>query len=173
MRVYVANPTLQNRNLHYRLPGVPTVRILDIPAGSQAVMQDDLAGGALQSVIDQLEALGAVPKDDIRAIVFPKALLYSVTPNPIKADAIEEALSREEEARQNVAAVKMEESGLQAFERVQEAARAAGRGKVVETSMEIREVTDRGPVKGSVNAEFVVSEKPSRRAGRKREEAKA
>ena len=173
MRVFVANPTFQNRDLYYRMPGVQTTAIVHIPAGSQIQLPHDVTGNALKSIVDQLEALGAVPKDDIRAIIYPKSLLYSVTASPITADAIEAGLERDEMARQEVAAEKLEEAGFQAFGLTQRAVASAGRGRVVETAMEIREVTDRGPVKDSVNAEFVVSTKPGRRAGKKREEAKA
>ena len=168
MRVFVANPTLQHRDFQYRIPGVNTPRVLKIVAGGQAQIPGDLAGSELQNVIRQLEALGAVPKGDIRAIVMPKALVYEVAPKPIDPDTINEGLERDEMARQEVAGQKMEEAGLAAFSRAQ-----ANGAHVVETSMEVVEVTDRGPVKDSVNMEVVVSSKPGRRAGRKRVETKA
>jgi hypothetical protein len=163
MQVFVGNPTLQHREVHYRLPGIKTFRVLPIPAGGQERMPEDLDGAALKSVIDQLERLGAVPANEIREIVLPKSLVYNVSPNPIKRDQLEEGLERDEMARQDVSGTKMEEAGLAAFK----VAESNSKG-IVETSLEIVETTDNGPVKDSVNMEVIVSAKPSRRAGRKR-----
>ncbi len=141
--------------------------MVKIAAGGQEVLPDDLAGNELQSVIAQLERLGAVPAGDVRSIVLPKGLVYNVAPTPIKVDQIREGLERDEAARQEVSGAKMEEAGLEAFKQ-------AGRS-AVETSVEITEVTDRGPVKKGVNFEVVVSSKPERRtrAGAKRTEKKS
>jgi len=118
-------------------------------------------------VIAQLERFGAVPKNDLSSIVLPKALIYDVSSTPIKVDFIEEGLERDEQARQEVAGAKMEEAGLEAFKNAQKAS-----PKVVETVMQIIETDDQGVVKNSVDAEYVVSSKPQRRAGRKRTEDK-
>ena len=168
MRVYVANPPLQHRDFHYRIPGVQTSRVLRIRAGGQELLPESLDGSDLQSVLQQLQGIGAVPKSDLASIVAPKALIFDVAPNPIKAETIEEGLGLDEDARQEVSAAKMEESGLQAFARAQ-----SGGARAVEASMEVVEVTDRGAVKGGVNYEVVVSSKPNRRAARKRTETKA
>jgi hypothetical protein len=167
MQIFVGNPTQQHRELHYRLPAHKTARIVKIAAGGQEKLPDDLAGADLQAVISQLENLGAVPSSDIGAIVLPKGLVYNVSATPITADSLEEGLERDEMARQEVAGTKMEEAGLAAFK----AAQTQG-ATVVETSVEVVEVTDRGPVKHGVNSEVVVSAKPSRRAGKKRTEDK-
>jgi hypothetical protein len=173
MQIFVANPTLQNREFHYRMPGQKTTRVVKITAGGQEKLPDNLAGTELQYVIGQLERLGAVPASDIRAIVLPKAFIYDVRSNPIEVERIEEGLERDEDARQEVAAEKMEEAGLEAFKAAETMlASNGGRGRVIETSVEIVETTDRGKVKDGVNVEFVVSAKPNRRAGRKRTEDK-
>ena len=168
-QVFVGNPTLLHREFHYRIPQTKTLRVLRIPAGGQAKMPENLEGDDLRSVIEQLERYGGVPQNDIRAIVLPKAFVYRVDPSPIKAEALEEGLERDEMARQELSGDKLEEAGLSAFKMAQQLAPGS---KIVETSMEIVEVTDRGKVKDGVNAEFVVSTKPSRRAGRKRTEDK-
>jgi hypothetical protein len=168
-QVFVGNPTLQHRELHYRLPNHKTARVVKIAAGGQEKLPDDLAGTELAAVVAQLEQLGAVPASDIRAIILPKALVYSVTPNPIPATKLEEGLERDERARQEVSGEKMEEAGLAAFTAAQS---QTGGAKVLETSVEVVEVTDRGSVKGGVNAEVIVSSKPGRRAGKKRTEKK-
>jgi hypothetical protein len=168
-QVFVGNPTQQHRELHYRLPQHKTARVVKIAAGGQELLPDNLSGSDLQSVITQLEQLGAVPASDIGAIALPKALVYNVSPTPITSDRLEEGLERDEQARQEVSGVKMEEAGLAAFKVAQERAQGAN---VVETSVEVVETTDRGPVKNGVNAEVIVSSKPSRRAGRIRTEDK-
>ena len=173
MQVIVGNPTLQNRDFHYRYPGQKTTRVVPIPAGGQSRLPDDFSGAELQNVISQLERLGAVPVNDIGAIILPKQLVYSVSPKPIDVEKLEEGLARDEEARQEVASVKMEESGLSAFTAAEKAQNTQGaRGRLVETSIEVVETNDRGKVKDGVNAEFVVSTKPQRRAGKKRTEDK-
>ena len=169
-QVFVGNPTLLHREFHYRIPETKTLRVLRIPAGGQARMPEDLEGDALNSVIEQLERFGGVPQDDIRAIVMPKAFVYRVAPSPIKADVLEEGLERDEMARQELSGDKLEAAGFSAFQNAQTT--APNGKKVVETSIEIVEVNDRGRVKDGVNAEFVVSAKPGRRAGRKRTEDK-
>ena len=172
MQIFVGNPTLLNRDLQYRYPGQKTIRIVPIPAGGQAKLPDDFDGAALQNVIGQLERIGAVPASDVGAIVLPKALIFDVRANPINPDKIEEGLERDEEARQEVASEKMEAAGLGAFKIAEKAQAAAGKGKIVETSVEIVEVTERGKTSNGVNVEFVTSTKPNRRAGRKRTEDK-
>jgi hypothetical protein len=167
MQIFVGNPTLQHRSLHYRVPQVKTARIVQITAGGQTKLPDDLSGSDLESVIAQIEALGGVPANDIGSIIQPKGLVYKVSPSPIKADELQEGLERDEAARQEVAGQKMEDAGLAAFNNAQKAS-----GKVVETVMEIVETTDNGAKKGGVDMEVVVSSKSGRKAGRKRTEKK-
>jgi hypothetical protein len=168
MHVFVGNPTLQHRELHYRHPSQPkTSRVVRIAAGGQEQLPDDLSGADLKNVLAQLERLGAVPKSDLRAIVLPKALIYDVSSTPIEIGFIEEGLERDGQARQEVAGTKMEEAGLAAFNSAQKAS-----SKVVETVLQIVERDDQGEIKGSVDAEIIVSSKPQRRAGRKRTEDK-
>jgi len=168
MQVIVANPTLQHREFQYRHPAQPkTSRVVKIAAGGQEWLPDDLSGSDLANVIAQLERFGAVPKNDLSAIIRPKALIYDVSSSPIKVDFIEEGLERDEQARQEVSGTKMEEAGLAAFKNAQQAS-----PKVVETVMQVIETNDQGVVKNSVDAEFIVSSKPGRRAGRKRTEDK-
>jgi hypothetical protein len=109
-----------------------------------------------------------VPQSETSNIVLTKALIFDVRKNPIDPDRIQEALEKDEAARQETAAQKMEEAGLAAFNN----ADAQNPGKVLETSVEIVEVTDKGKTKDGVNAEFVVSKSPKRRAGKKRTETK-
>jgi hypothetical protein len=167
-QIYVANGTLQNRDFNYRIKGVDTPRMVKIRAGGQAVLPDNLDGLELQDVIEQLTRAGAVPQSETSNIVLTKALIFDVRKNPIDPDRIQEALEKDEAARQETAAQKMEEAGLAAFNN----ADAQNPGKVLETSVEIVEVTDKGKTKDGVNAEFVVSKSPKRRAGKKRTETK-
>jgi hypothetical protein len=180
MQVNVANPTLLTREFHYRMPQdgpgrqrfSSNVRVLKIPAGGQVKMSEDLDGTDLKSIIEQLQAAGAVPQSEVQSITLPKSLIFDVSKTPIKVDNIEEGLERDEEARQEVAAQKMEEAGLGAFKTTQDTMNSTGaRGKLTETSVEIVEVTDRGPVKDGVNVEFVNSTK--RGGNKKRTEEKS
>lgn len=174
MQVLVANPTLLHRRFSYRMPGQATVRTVEINAGGQSKLPDDLSDNDLANVIKQLERFGAVPRSEVSAITLPKALIFDVRKNPIDVDIIEEGLERDENARQEVSGQKLEEAGLGAFKATQDLISSTrSRGKVIETSVEIVEVTDKGQTKGGVNAEFVVSTKANRRAGKQRTETKA
>lgn len=164
MQVFIGNPTLQHREVHYRLPQAKTTRVVRIAAGGQEKLAEDLNGNNLQKVIDQLERLGAVRSKSAHTIIRPKGLVYDVSPNPINVDELQEGLERDENARQEVSADKMHEAGLAAFQN-------AGKG-AIETSVEIVETNDRGIVKNSVDMEVVVSRKASRRAGKLRVENK-
>ena len=170
MQVFVGNPTLQHRELQYRMPGQKSIRTVKIYAGGQSQLLDDLTGPSLDNVIAQLENLGAVPEGDIRAIVLPKQLIYRVAPTPIDVDVIAEGLSLEEDARQEVAGQKLEEAGLGAFKLAQEFSKKE-RLHPTETSIEIVETDAKGKVEGGVNTEFVVSTK-RRGVTRKRTEKK-
>ena len=167
MQIFIANGTLQHRELHYRVPNVPTPRVRTIPAGSQDVLPDDLSGEALKNVILQLERLGAVPFDDLAAITKPNALLYRIQ-KQIESETIDEARALDTEARTEVAAEQMEASGLKAFSAAQVELRRAGVNPetLTESTITLTEVTDIQTVKDSVSAEFTVSQKPGV-AGRK------
>jgi len=178
-QVNIANPTLLNREFHYRMPQdgpgrqrfSSNTRVVRIPAGGQVKMTEDLSGADLQSIVDQLQAAGAVPQSEVQSITLTKSLIFDVSKTPIKVDNIEEGLERDEAARQEVAAQKMEEAGLGAFKTTQDMMNSTGaRGRLTETSVEIVEVTDRGPVKDGVNVEFVNSTK---RGGKLRTEEKS
>lgn len=171
MQVNIANPTLQHRKFQYRLPHIDQARTVEIQAGGQAKLAEDLSGSDLESVIAQLQRMGAVPQSEVGSIILPKALIFDVSTTPIKIDRIEEGLERDEDARQDVSAAKMEEAGLGAFAIAENLVK--GKSKLVETSVEIIETTDRGQVKGGVNTEYVVSTAANRRAGKKRTEEKS
>jgi hypothetical protein len=172
MQVFVANPTLLHRDLQYRYPGQKTIRVVKIAAGGQAKLPDDLDGAVLENVLRQLKTIGAVPASEVGYINAPKALIFDVRANPINIDKITEGLEKDEEARQELSSEKMEAAGLGAFKIAEKAQSAAGKGKIVETTVEIVEMTERGKTKDGVNVEYVTSAKPSRRAGKKREEDK-
>ena len=177
MQVTIGNPAQVHREFHYRYPGQRTIRVVPINAGGQSVLPDDLTGAELQNIIGQIERFGGVPEGDIRSIVYPKQLVYKVSPKPIDVDTLAEGMALDQEARQEVSGLKLEEAGFSAFKTAEaEAAKIAtltGRhAKVVETSVEIVQTTARGRVKDGVNTEFVVSAKPGRRAGKKRTEDK-
>ncbi len=178
MQVFVGNPTLQSRQVEYRVPISyeplrynRNKRTVNINPGGQAKLPDELSGKELTDVLEQLKAIGAVPASEAGTIILPKALIFDVRQNPIDVDHIEEGLERDEEARQEIAGEKMQESGLQAFKTAQDLAKNT-RLQPIETIVEIVEVTDKGAVKGGVNTEFVVSNRPERNAGKQRTERK-
>jgi hypothetical protein len=174
MQVLIANPTLLHRKFSYRLPGNQNTRHVPVNAGGQSKLPDDLSGNDLDSVIAQIVAIGGVPASEVSAINLPKSFIFDVRKNPIDVDKIEEGLERDETARQDVSGQMLEEAGLGAFKLAEDLLKTSGApGRVVETTLEIVETTDRGKTKDGVNAEFVVSTKPNRRAGRKRTEKKA
>ena len=166
--LYVSNPLLQHYEFNYRIPGKETPRTLRIGAGRQEKFPEQLEGLALADVIRQLERYGAVPESELTLITKPNALVYRVA-KPIQSDAIDEARALDQEARQELAGAKMEESGLKAFGAAQATLQQNGMGSAAEalqeTSVEIIEVTDVKTVRDGVNYEATVSKKPGK-AGR-------
>ena len=161
-QIFIANPTLQHRDLHVRLPKSKQTRILRIRALGQEMFPDQLEGELLQSVISQIEQAGAVPADDPGAIRNRFSLLYTVSNNrerPISKEAIEEGVEQDEEVRQTLAGDMLEKSGVAAFNNAQKVGAR-------EISMEIIETNDQAPVSGGVDVEVVVGKKRNVRGGR-------
>ncbi len=159
MHVYVANGTHQHIQFNYRLPEMNSFRTLEIRAGRQTRFPEDLSDMSLSVLVAQLERYGAVGVADVKNIVLPRSIIYSVD-RKISSDKINEAREKDEAARQEVAAQKLEEAGLAQFPTDE---RLAGLTK--STSLEVVQLGDQGQesVKGGVDAEITVS----KRAGRK------
>src|SRR5579863_3933696 len=113
-QVYVANGTLQHRDFQYRFPGY-SLRMVRINAGTQELLPEDFDELKLPEIIQQLENAGAIPATAVNYIAHPKSLLYRVAKTPIKSETIEEAMAKDEEARGELAAEKMEQAGFAAF----------------------------------------------------------
>ncbi|MHB2029720.1 MAG: hypothetical protein ACYCPT_13025 [Acidimicrobiales bacterium] len=153
-QIFIANPTLQHRDLHVRV-GPKQTRIVSIPARGQAMFPDDLDGEKLGQVVAQIERAGAVPQNDPKAIQHRFSLLYSVSESkskPIPASKIETAGEVDESVRQKLSGDMLERSGVAAFKN---AAQVGAR----EISMEITETNDQAPVRGGVDVEVIVSPK--------------
>ncbi len=152
-QIFIANPTLHNRELQVRV-GPKQTRILRIRAHGQEMFPDDLTGEALGKVIAQLERAGAVPESDPKAIRNRFSLLYKVSDvkKPIAAPKIETAVEVDETVRQQLSGDMLERSGVAAFNT---AAQVGAR----EISMEITETNDQAPIRGGVDVEVVVSPK--------------
>lgn len=159
MYVYVANGTHQHIQFNYRLPETKSFRALEIRAGRQTRFTEDFDEHALSVLVEQLERYGAVGVADVKNIVLPRSLIYSVD-RKISSDKINEARLKDEAARQEVAAQKLEEAGLAQFpadERLASATKS--------TSLEVIQLGEQNQegVKGGVDAEITVS----KRAGKK------
>ena len=159
--ILIANPTLQHRELHIRL-GERSPRILRIRALGQERFPDDLDGAQLASVRKQLEAAGAVPSGDPKAIRSRFSLIYTVgeSPKPITTKEIDKAVEQDKEVRQELSGDVLERAAGAAFN---ESAKVGGR----EVSFELTQVNDQSPVRGGVDTEIVVSSK--RRVSGRRE----
>ncbi|MHB8406234.1 MAG: hypothetical protein ACYDCJ_12505 [Gammaproteobacteria bacterium] len=163
MRVFVANGTHQHMHFNYRLPEKNSFRSLEIRAGRQARFSEDLSDTDLASLISQLERYGAVGVADVKHITIPRTLLYSVD-RKISSDKIDEARVKDEAARQEVAAQKLEEAGLAQFPTDHLA------GATKSTSLEVVQLGDQGQegIKGGVDTQVVVSKTAGRKAVGKR-----
>lgn len=152
--LHIANATHQNQQFHYRIPEKVRTLAIDIPAGRQVRIPFDLNEEEVAAVVAQLERFGAVPKSDVRAILRPRALLYSVDRKPIEADKLDEARERDEVARQEIAAEQTQNAGLALLHT---ATKQGNPNSVKATSLEVKQMTDLGEVKEGVNVEINVS----------------
>lgn len=160
--IFIANPTLQHRELHIRLRH--QTRIVRIRAQGQEKFPDELDGALLANVQRQLEMAGAVPASDPKAIRSRYSLLYTIaeTPSPkaaIPTKQIDRAQEQDQDVRQELAGEQLEKAGAAAFN---ESAKVGGN----EVSFEITQVDDRGNVRGGVDTEIIVGRKKQVRGRR-------
>lgn len=157
--LFIANPTLQHRELTIRMNKVHT-RIVSIPALGQEQFPDELEGEQLKMVIKQLENAGGIAREDAPAIHKRFSLLYSVgqRDDAMTTDDIDQGVEADQEARQQLSSEVLERSGVAAFNK---AANVGGR----EMTMEIVQVDDKANVPGGVNVEIIVSDKRGVRDG--------
>ena len=160
-QIFIANPTLQHRELHIRI-NKTQVRIVRIRASGQEMFPDDLEGDSLTRVLKQLDAAGGVPASDPKAIRGRFSLLYSVSDSrkPIAAKAIDAGMKQDEAVRQELSSEILEKSTIEAFNL---GARVGGR----EVTMEVTEVNDQGPVQNGVDFEITASAKRGVGAGKR------
>lgn len=91
MKLYVANCTKQNYELHYRITETPAPRMQRVQAGGQMLVAGDLSPPQVDEIIVQLRHYGAVDAKDIDRSKDFVGLAFSVD-KPIKADVIGRAL---------------------------------------------------------------------------------
>jgi hypothetical protein len=165
MEIYVANATLQHRQLSYRrredMRPDAQPRTLEIPAAGQAKFPGEYDNEGVKWIITQLERSGGVPHDDLEAIKRPHTLVYRVQ-KVIESDTISEAVEADIDARTDIAADQMEKAGAAAFNAAQSVLRTNGKDpeSLKEASLTIEEVTDVTTVEGGVNMEITASTKP-------------
>ena len=165
MEIFVANATLQHRQLSYRrredMRPEAQPRVLEIPAGGQAKFPGDYDNEGVAWLIQQIHRSGGVPHDDLEAIKRPHTLVYRVQ-RVVEADTVNEAFNADIEARTDIAATEMEKAGLASFATAQGVLRQNGRDPdaLRETTLTIEETTDVTTVEGGVSAEYTASTKP-------------
>jgi hypothetical protein len=165
MEIYVANATLQHRQLSYRrkedMRPEAQPRVLEIPAAGQAKFPGDYDNEGVRFLIKQIERSGGVPYDDLDAITRPHTLVYRVE-KVVESDTISEAVEQDTEARTEIAATQMENAGFAAFNAAQNMLKTNGVDpqSLRETSLEITEVTDVTTVEDGVSMEVTASTKP-------------
>lgn len=157
-QIFIANPTLHNRQLQIRV-SANAVRIVDIRPYGQEMFPDDVDGALLGKVIKQIEDAGGVPSDDPKAIKGRFGLLYTVsdTKKSIDTGKINAGAKRDQVVRQDLAGDLLEKSAAAAFN----VSQAVGGNEI---SFELTEVNDQSQVKGGVDSEITVGTK--RNAGR-------
>jgi hypothetical protein len=166
MQVYVANGTLQPRQINYRVIEGRDFRTLHISEGQQSKFPEDFSPEQIEALIPQIEQAGGVQVEDIPHIL-PFGIVYSVGKKPIPSDALDAARVQDEEARQKVADKKLEQEGLTAFHGAREKIRKQGGNpdKLIATTTQIEQLrdTDREEVlpKGGVDSKVTVSRKVS------------
>ncbi len=164
MQIFVANGTHQHIAFNYRLPEMTSFRCLEIKAGRQAKFPEMLNDSEVSMLVAQLERYGAVSVPDVKHITIPRTLIYSVD-RKIASEKIDEARRKDEEARQEIAAQKLEEAGMAQFPTDDYMA-----GATKSTSLEVNQLGDQGQenVKGGVDAEITVTKTAGRKTTGKR-----
>ncbi len=158
MQIFIANPTLQHRQLHVRVK--EQTRIVSIPAYGQVYFPDDLEEPVLGQVLKQLRSAGGVPSDDPKSIVKRFSLLYTVSQKPIAEKQIVAATEQDQEVRQELASVEIERSGVAAFDGAQKVGAR-------EVTLEVTQVQDDNrEVRGGVDVTVTVGTKKQPRGGR-------
>jgi hypothetical protein len=158
-QIFIANPTLQHRQLHVRMTEKQT-RIVQIPAYGQTHFPDDLEEPMLGKVLKQVQAAGGVPSNDPKAITKRFSLIYTVSPKPIAEEKIVAATKADQAVRQELASVEIERSGAAAFD-------GAKKVGAREVTLEVTQVQDDNvEVKGGVDVSVTVGTKKHVRGGR-------
>lgn len=176
-QVYVANPTRQHREFHYRVLEVADARFLSIRAGAQEVIPGDFEGQGLEYVLRQLRTIGGVEVRDLSAMGTGQAVLFKVDRKPMSSDQINSGVEKNQKVRQDLSDEEAERAALASFQGQQNTLGAAGVDpeKVVTTSVDVVEVRDHDQaVHNSVDYETVVSKKSGggsgkRQTGKKRQ----
>lgn len=158
MQIYLANGTHQHVQFNYRLPEHNSFRTLEVKAGRQVRFPEDLSETDVNHLVSQIERYGGVGVSDVKHIMIPRSLVYSVD-RKISSDKIDEARTRDEIARQEVAAQKLEEAGLAQFPSDGELAAHTN-----STSLEVIQLGDQGDgVKGGVDSLVTVAKSAGRK----------
>jgi hypothetical protein len=110
--ILLANPSHQHTLFNYRVPEHEKPFVADIRAGHQVVlMPRDMNDMQVKKVVEQMERYGFVPESDVRSILNPRSLVFSLR-KPVSSDKIDEARERNETLRQEIADQEIENAGV-------------------------------------------------------------
>ncbi len=155
--IIVANTSRQHHRFFYRQPGRMQHSYVDIPSGRQAEIGKHFTAAEKESVISQLQIVGARSKDEIdrKPDVNFKGLVYSLV-KPLTEDQILESAKKVDDGADIVSAQESIKSALGADEVVY------GKGskgrKNRETTIEVVATDPNGrPIDGGIDMNLTVT----------------
>lgn len=92
-RLYIANTTVQDRKMPYRLVGYDGQWVLDIPRGQQVPMPKDMTSDEINGIIEQQETFGMVAAANVGQARQHISALYSIG-KPVTEAQMRQALER-------------------------------------------------------------------------------
>ncbi len=129
----------------------------DIPSGHQVQIGRHFGVNETESVVEQLQTLGARTRSDMLAKPDPnfKGLVYAVEKKPFTEDEIHEAAERVTEGAEITSAREILKSVMGGDRKINEGSKAGRRSK--ETSFEIVTVDTNGQETSGLNTNIVVA----------------
>ena len=131
MRMYIANCTKQNHVFTYRVPDseetLSRPRALEIKAGSQIRLPDDLNQSQIDAIVEQYARYGMVELKEIDRKKDFAGLCYNIDCS-VNIDTIRVGLSHNDQVLRELGAKMRQEAGVAAFQKAEQIADEAGIG---------------------------------------------
>ena len=143
-KMYVANCTKQNHTFTYRIPDssetLTRPRALEIKAGAQIKVPDDLTTPQVDSIIRQHARYGMVSVAELDRTRPFVGLCYSLD-KPVSVDSIRRGLSHNDDVLREKGRQLRQEAGIAAFEAAEQAANEVSQVTGADLSLNVAELS--------------------------------